>query len=400
MSGEERRATTLWRRAAAAVKDGHSLWMAKLMAGRRKGAGGRQFPDLEAAVIRATSHDPSRIDYTNAQRVFTWVRTSPSTFLRPLLLTLSRRMQRTRSWVVALKGLILIHGVFCSRTPLLDKIGRLPFDLSNFQDHFCRHARSWGYTAFVRAYFAFLDEKSCLLAIDDGSQSFQPGLNSVTGRVLTRLERSQSLLDLLLQIKPYSDGMNVTLILEAMDCVVIEIFDVYGGICHGIARVLVGIFNANRQEAVGALQILRKAASQGSRLSEYFEVCREIGVLNASELPAIEQVPADDIEDLERLIYGVSVQKGVMGAGEGSCNGMVEEDEEEEEEEEEEEVGGGEGEGCGSLRDTTTIVTRNWVVFNDDLLTDNERDNSKDHGGSASMGDPFAASLIIPPHVY
>lgn len=133
MSGEERRATTLWRRAAAAVKDGHSLWMARLMAGRRKGAGGRQFPDLEVAVIRATSHDPSRIDYTNAQRVFTWVRTSPSTFLRPLLLALSRRMQRTRSWVVALKGLLLIHGVFCSRTPLLDKIGRLPFDLSNFQ---------------------------------------------------------------------------------------------------------------------------------------------------------------------------------------------------------------------------------------------------------------------------
>ncbi|CAN6478900.1 unnamed protein product [Victoria cruziana] len=396
MSGEERRATTLWRRAAAAVKDGHSLWMARLMAGRRKGAGGRQFPDLEVAVIRATSHDPSRIDYTNAQRVFTWVRTSPSTFLRPLLLALSRRMQRTRSWVVALKGLLLIHGVFCSRTPLLDKIGRLPFDLSNFQDHFCRQARSWGYTAFVRAYFAFLDEKSCLLAAGDGSLNRHSGLDSVTGRVLVRLERSQSLLDLLLQIKPYSDGMNVALILEAMDCVVIEIFDVYGGICHGIARVLIGIFNADRREAVAALQILRKAASQGNRLSEYFEVCREIGVLKASELPTIEQVPPDDIEDLERLIYDVTAQKCIMSAGEGRCNGMVEEGEEHEEEKEEV---GGEGAG-GSTRDTATIITRDWVLFNDDLLIDKENDNTRDRGGSTSMVDPFAASLSIPPHLY
>lgn len=49
---------------------------------------------------------------------------------------------------------------------------------------------------------------------------------------------------LLMQIRPYGDNMERGLILEAMDCVVIEIFEVYSQICTGIARFLVVVLGS------------------------------------------------------------------------------------------------------------------------------------------------------------
>ncbi|CAF1709192.1 unnamed protein product [Brassica oleracea var. botrytis] len=40
---------------------------------------------------------------------------------------------------------------------------------------------------------------------------------------------------MLLQIRPMADNMKKTLIIEPMDCLVIEIFDIYGRICSAIA---------------------------------------------------------------------------------------------------------------------------------------------------------------------
>ncbi|KAG6757585.1 hypothetical protein POTOM_037903 [Populus tomentosa] len=64
-------------------------------------------PDLEAAIVNATSHDESYVDYRNAQRVFALIRDSPVS-LKPLIWPLA-----SRSWVVAIKGLMLMPGVFC-----------------------------------------------------------------------------------------------------------------------------------------------------------------------------------------------------------------------------------------------------------------------------------------------
>jgi hypothetical protein len=45
----------------------------------------------------------------------------------------------------------------------------------------------------------------------------------------------QHLLDLLMQIQSYGVGMEQGLILKAMDCVIIMIFEVYSHICFDIA---------------------------------------------------------------------------------------------------------------------------------------------------------------------
>uniref|UniRef100_A0A5B7BUE4 ENTH domain-containing protein n=1 Tax=Davidia involucrata TaxID=16924 RepID=A0A5B7BUE4_DAVIN len=356
----------LWRRASGALKDRNSIWLASLSLRTTL-----RNPNIESAVIKATSHDESYVDYRNAQRVFAWIRMSP-TYLKPFVWALCMRMDKTRSWVVALKGLMLMHGVFCCRVPAVQRIGRLPFDLSNFKDGHMNPVKAWGYNAFVRAYYAFLDQKSEFIFMDFQESKGRLLIKEeqqqpIMLQELERLQKLQSLLDMLFQIKPQAECMNMGLILEAIDCVIIEIYDIYSRICNAISRVLVMIYSAGKVEAIMALRVLQKAIVQGEELSFYFEFSRDIGVLNASECPKVQKIPQEDIRELERIINGVSQKPNMNHEDNDSTSGL------------------------------RTIITNNWEVFDDDLIRVNnnigeETTSSSDIGKNTVSENPFAAS--------
>jgi hypothetical protein len=362
-----------WRRAASAVKDRRSLYLTRVAALRPRPASGvaaaLRSPELEAAVIRATSHDERSVDYGSAARVLALARASPPA-LQPLMWALARRAGRTRCWAVALKALMLAHGLLLRSdvAPRAARLGRVPFDLADFRDRSSPPSKSSGFSAFVRAYFRFLDTRSLFTAqeLDDdagGSGSGSEAADDGEDARLDRVTKQQHLLDLLMQIRPYGDGMERGLILEAMDCVVIEIFEVYSKICTGIARFLVAVLGsaptpprprpgetlaaARRRRGVQGMRVLRKAAEQSAQLSSYFELCRGLGVLNAAEFPAVERVPDDDIRDLEKIIMSHHV---------------VEESGKEEEKETKALVVAAEETRPASK----TVVTKEWVVFDDD----------------------------------
>ncbi|XP_042490001.1 putative clathrin assembly protein At1g25240 [Macadamia integrifolia] len=373
----------LLKRASAVLKDNNSICLAKLS---RKTS--FRHPDLESALIKATSHDESSVDYKNTQRVFAWVRTS-SSFIKPFIWALTKRMEKTRSWVVVIKGLMLLHGIFCCNLPCVRRIGRLPFDLSNFTDGHSKTEQTWGFNAFVRAYFAYLDKRSFYLTCDAPMDDLkdEKDVDGSMVKVLLELQRLQTLLDMLIQIKPSADGMNVRLVFEAMDCIVIEIFDIYSRICRGIAGVLLGIFNAGKIEASMALRVLQKAASQGEELSLYFEFCKDFGVINASEFPRVEQIPEEDIRILEEMINGKVSEKKNNGDNKAivpidNPSTVKQEDPDE---------------------SSKTIVTQNWVVFDDDFKNKGSADEFSIFGGvekTTNCIDPFAASLSCPPLLY
>ncbi|XP_062192361.1 putative clathrin assembly protein At1g25240 [Phragmites australis] len=348
-----------WHRAAAAVKDRRSLYLTRVAAMRSASgaAAALRSHELEAAVIRATSHDERSVDYGSAARVFALARTSPSA-LQSLMWALARRAGRTRCWVVALKAIMLAHGLLLRSdlAPRAARLGRVPFDLADFRDRSSPTPKSSGFSAFVRAYFRFLDTRSLFAAQE------LDGTNNETDDEDARLDRVtklQHLLDLLIQIRPYGDGMEQALILEAMDCVVIEIFEVYSQICTGIARFLVAVLGsapttprprpgetvaaARRRRGVQGMRVLRKAAEQSAQLSSYFELCRGLGVLNAAEFPAVERVPDDDIRGLEKLITSHVVEGGSKEKDEKALVAVEE-----------------------TSVASKTVVTKEWVVFDDD----------------------------------
>ncbi|KAF3619603.1 putative IAA-alanine resistance protein 1-like [Capsicum annuum] len=202
----------LWRKVSGLLKDQNSVWIDSLL--RRTTLWN---PDIEAAVIKATSHDEFSMNMKNVDRIFRWLRLS-STNIKPLIWAISIRTEKMRSWVVAIKVLILMHGLYSTRLPCIQRIGRLTFDLSNFKDGHSRNYKMQGINVFIRSYFAFLDQKS-----------------------------------------PLSDSAIVPLVLEAMDCVMTEIFYVYSKIRLGIARVLSRINSVGKVKAIMALKIIKKA---------------------------------------------------------------------------------------------------------------------------------------------
>ncbi|GMJ13357.1 hypothetical protein like AT1G25240 [Hibiscus trionum] len=335
----------LWKRVVGAIKDKNSIVVVYV-----SGRNSFRNSDLEAAIIKATSHDEYHIDKRNVRVVFSWIRASPVS-LGPIIWALSRRMEKTRSWVVAIKGLMLMHGVFHCNVPVVRMIQRLPFDLSTFSDGHSKPSKSWGFNSIIREYFAFLDQKAAISFEQDNGKN-----NSREGdEQLLRLQKWQSLLDLLLQIKPRAENMKVRLILEAMDCVIIEIFDVYGIICSEIAKVSLRIYSISKHEAPLALKVLKKATKQGEELSLFFEFCKEYGVQNACEFPTVTRIPEQDLEELKSIINGVSVSdKGLMNNNECFMEmaTVLEEDTK------------------GSLK---TIITDKWVVFDEENISSNEQ---------------------------
>uniref|UniRef100_A0ACD6AKH3 Uncharacterized protein n=1 Tax=Avena sativa TaxID=4498 RepID=A0ACD6AKH3_AVESA len=371
-----------WRRAAAAVKDRRSLYLTRVVALRPSTGPVIRNPELEAAVIRATSHDERAVDYMGAARVFALARASPPD-MQPLMFALARRAGRTRCWAVALKALMLAHGLLLRSdlAPRAARLGRVPFDLADFRDRSATSSNSSGFSAFVRAYFRFLDTRSLFAAqeIDGGNDDDEDDDDARLDRVTKR----QHLLELLMQIRPCGDGMEENLVLEAMDCVVIEIFEVYSQVCTGIARFLVSVLGsapttprpragetvemARRRRGVQGMRVLRKASEQSAQLSSYFELCRSLGVLNATEFPAVERVPEDDIRDLEKLIMTHAEDSSKVEDNEAKALVAMEK----------------------ASVPSNAVVTREWVVF------DEGEDNAGAGGKQGYFGNyvnPFVAA--------
>lgn len=267
-------------------------------------------PEIEAAVIKATNHNNSRVDYLSAQLIFAWIRVSGH-YIRPVLSALTTRMEKTHSWTVALKGLMLLHGVFSCKVPAIRKIGHLPFDLSNFKD---RKPNLYQHEAFIRSYYTYLNNKSAFMmkhSDDRKAQTLRSGIKEKPKQWsmmqhLVWLENLQGLLDMLLEIKPQGEKMRNVLVLEAMNCIVLEIYDIYSWICNGIAAVLVRIYSIGKTEAGMAFSILQKASAQAEVLSQYIDLCRDFGVTKASESPKIVRIHKDDLQELEKIINRAS----------------------------------------------------------------------------------------------
>ncbi|XP_022882321.1 putative clathrin assembly protein At1g25240 [Olea europaea var. sylvestris] len=352
----------LWRRASAALKDQNSIWISSLS--RRTAL---RNPDIESAVIKATNHYESSIDVKNTDRVFKWIRLS-TCHVKPLVWSISNRMEKTRSWVVALKGLILMHGVINCNVQAVQKVGRLPFDLSDFTDGHSDPGKTWAHNAFIREYYAFLDQKSIIIYQNFEERKGQKIVSII--KELQLLKKLQGLLDLLLQIKPKSNATRVPLVQDAMDGIIIEIFDIYSKICRGIAIILVNVYPAKKAEATMALELVQKAKAQSDHLSLHIKFCQQIGVVNAMEFPMVEKVPEEGVEELKEIINGLSESEKSCNVNElGEDTAIILPDSENANE--------------GKDLKKTTIITDKWEKFEEDLMI-------------VSQENPFSASLITP----
>lgn len=143
------------RKAIGVVKDQTSISIAKVAS--------TNAPDLDVAIVKATSHDEIPIDEKYVYAILHLTSYSRG-YVSACVHSLSKRIGKTHNWIVALKALMLIHRLLLDGDPNFEqeilqamRHGARLLNLSDFRDD--SHSNAWDYSAFVRTYGLYLDER-------------------------------------------------------------------------------------------------------------------------------------------------------------------------------------------------------------------------------------------------
>lgn len=151
------------RKAIGAVKDQTSIGIAKVASNTA--------PDLEVAIVKAMTHDDDPTDEKYIREILTLTSYSRG-YVNACVSAISKRLGKTRDWIVALKALMLLHRLMSQGDPIFQqemlyatRRGTRLFNLSDFRDE--AHSSSWDHSAFVRTYALYLDQKlECMVYSD------------------------------------------------------------------------------------------------------------------------------------------------------------------------------------------------------------------------------------------
>lgn len=145
-----------FRRAIGAVKDQTSIGLAKV-------GSSASLADLDVAIVKATRHDEYPAEEKHIREILSLTCYSRA-FISACVNTLSRRLSKTSSWTVALKTLVLIQRLLADGDPAYEqeiffstRQGTRLLNMSDFRDN--SKSNSWDFSAFVRTYALYLDER-------------------------------------------------------------------------------------------------------------------------------------------------------------------------------------------------------------------------------------------------
>ncbi|KAJ7966190.1 AP180 N-terminal domain containing protein [Quillaja saponaria] len=155
-------APTTIRKAIGAVKDQTSIGIAKVAS--------NMAPDLEVAIVKATGHDDDPAGEKYIREILNLTSLSRG-YVHACVSAVSKRLGKTRDWIVALKALMLVHRLLNEGDPLFQegilyatRRGTRLLNMSDFRDE--AHSSSWDHSAFVRTYALYLDQRLELMLFD------------------------------------------------------------------------------------------------------------------------------------------------------------------------------------------------------------------------------------------
>ncbi|KAG2260462.1 hypothetical protein Bca52824_079756 [Brassica carinata] len=145
------------KRAIGAVKDQTSVGLAKVN-GRSA-----SLSELDVAIVKATRHEEYPAEEKYIREILSLTSYSRN-YINACVNTLSRRLNKTKCWTVALKTLILIQRLLAEGDKAYEqeiffatRRGTRLLNMSDFRD--VSRSNSWDYSAFVRTYALYLDER-------------------------------------------------------------------------------------------------------------------------------------------------------------------------------------------------------------------------------------------------
>ncbi|XP_065849462.1 probable clathrin assembly protein At4g32285 [Euphorbia lathyris] len=335
------------RKAIGAVKDQTSIGIAKVA--------GNIAPELEVLVVKATSHDDDPADEKYLREIINLTSYSRG-YVTASVATVSRRLSKTRDWIVAVKALMLVHRLLLDGHPSFQeeivyatRRGMRVLNMAGFRDE--AHSHSWDHSAFVRSYAIFLDEKvevalneSTLKGnernlnldeSDDGYKSREqrddfdygrPGRSRSYGdfnqdsygkeqkkeatpirqmkpeRVLGKLDLVLRLLDRILACRPTGMAKTSRLVMVALYIMVKESFVLYVDMCDALGVLLDQFTEMEYADCVKGFDMYVSSAKMIDQLIGLYSWCKDVGIARSSEFPAVQRITDELLGTLEGFL--------------------------------------------------------------------------------------------------
>ncbi|KAF9662882.1 hypothetical protein SADUNF_Sadunf18G0100700 [Salix dunnii] len=336
------------RKAIGAVKDQTSISIAKVAANTSA--------ELEVLVVKATSHDEDPADEKYYREIISLISSSRG-YLNACVAAISRRISKTRDWIVALKALMLVHRVLIDGNSLFEEAllcatrnGMRVLNMSDFRDE--AHSNSWDHTGFVRFYAMFLDEKVEFSVFErkvrederkfeeggDGAGSrengddFEYGLpkrskscgdlvrreqkmevtairDMKSERLLGILDQQLRILDRVLACRPTGVAKNDRLVLVALYRVVKESFGLYTEVCGALGVLLDRFTEMEYAYCLKGFDIYAGAAKIIDELEVFYVWCKGMAIGRSSEYPEVQKITENILGTLGECLREMTLRR-------------------------------------------------------------------------------------------
>ncbi|XP_038710999.1 putative clathrin assembly protein At5g35200 [Tripterygium wilfordii] len=289
------------RKALGALKDTTTVSLAKVNS---------DYKELDIAIVKATNHYERPAREKHIRAIFAAISaTRPRADVAYCIHALARRLSKTHNWAVALKTMIVIHRALREVDPTFHEeiinYGRSRshiLNMAHFKDDSGPNA--WDYSAWVRTYALFLEERlECFRVLKYDVEMDRPRTKDLdTAELLEHLPALQQLLFRVLGCQPQGAAVNNIVIQLALSMVASESIKIYQAISDGTINLVDKFFEMQRNDAMRALDIYRRAGQQAERLSEFYEICKNFDVGRGERFIKIEQPPASFLQAMEEYV--------------------------------------------------------------------------------------------------
>ncbi|OMO86882.1 ENTH/VHS/GAT family protein [Corchorus olitorius] len=278
------------KRALGHVKDQTSISLAKV-------GGSTSISDLEVAIVKATRHEEYPAEERYIREIISLTSYSRA-YISACVNTLSRRLNKTQNWTVALKTLILIQRLLAEGDPAYEqeiffstRRGTRILNMSDFRD--TSRSNSWDYSAFAIVVRT------------------TPVREMKTEHIFSKLQHLQQLLDRFLACRPTGSAKCNRVVTVALYPIVKESFQIYYDITEILGILIDRFMQLDVSESVKVYEIFSREAKQFDELDNFYSWCKSVGICRSSEYPEIEKITQKKLELIDEFIHDKSaLQQG------------------------------------------------------------------------------------------